>query len=195
MDLNYGIETDRLQASPPPRAFAQGTGVLLQVVGVALFLLSGCLCATSGLWDPILSRGQVITRLEQGQTLGAHPLDLAHHPGATGVMLTVMCATVGGVAMAGFGLGLQSDQPRAAWGATITEAILFVILIIAGGDLWLGDAPAGIRVWHAVLTVAVAALLGFTVAALKQVRAHPPPPGPNTLPKDFEIPSMYDVHH
>ncbi len=164
--------------APPARAFAQGTGVVLQIVGVVMFLLSGCVCATSGLWDPVPSRGQVYEQLDQGQTFNSQVTDLIDRPAAAGAMITVMFATVGGLALAGFGLGLQSDQPRAAWGAMITAGVLLGALVLAGAGLWIGHASWAARLWHGGLTLCVTVVVIFVALALQQVRADPPPPGP-----------------
>ncbi len=81
---------------------------------------------------------------------------------------------VGGLALAVFGLGLQADKPRAAWGAVIANTSLFVVLLVAGVALWVAEGPAMLRVWHALLTLLTAALFVFTLKALGQVRADPP---------------------
>ncbi len=162
--------------TPPVRAFAQGTGVLLQGVGMTLFLSTCCVCSLAGLWDPVASRAQVIERLGQGRPIGVTLGDLFHQPAKAGMMLMVMFMTVGGLAMAGFGLGLQSDRPRSAWWAFVTTVLMLVVLSLAGTGLWVDQASWAVRVWHGLLTLTVAVIVGFTWVALRQSLAHPPPP-------------------
>lgn len=178
---------------PPPRAFSQGTGVLLQTVGMALFLSSCCLCSLAGTWDTLLSRPEVLERLAANQPLGVPIHALLRQPAHAGVMLMVMFTTVGGLAMAAFGLGLQAQRRRSAWGALGTVLALLAILAVAGVAIWFGRAHWVIRLWHAVLTGAVAVLAGFVWAALQEMRAHPPPIGIDVLGPDAKIP--YSVYH
>ena len=180
------LANSRGGSDAPPRAFAQGTGVLLQTVGVILFLSSCCVCSLTGLWDPARSPSEV---LPHGQTFVADDQqtrlrDLIEHPGKTGFMLTVMGTTIGGLAMAVFGLGLQSEKPRAAWGALTTTVCLTLVLIVAGIGLWVGHASIVVSLWHFLLVIVTLVLVGFCVGAMKQVLANPPPHEFNVLPEE-----------
>jgi hypothetical protein len=174
--------------SPPPRAFAQGTGVFLQIVGMTLFLTTCCVCSSSGLWDPPMSKDETQEKLDQKQDPVITARRLFADPATAGLSLMVVFSTIGGLALAVFGLGLQSDKPRAAWAAVATAAVWLAILIGAGACLWIGGATVVAKVWNALLLLVATIMLGFTVAALRQVRQHPPPPGLEILPPDFEIP-------
>ena len=99
-----------------PRAFAQGTGILFQIVGVVLFLVTGCACCMSGMWDPVVSRGEVYHRIEQGHVQQHAIREMISQPARAGVMIMVLGSNVAGVALTAFGLGLQSDQHRAVGG-------------------------------------------------------------------------------
>ncbi len=179
------------QEPQPPRAFAQGVGVLLQTVGMVLFLSTCCVCSVAGAWDPTMDRAEVLNLIQTDQPVGVTLLGLLDQPGRAGVMLTVMFTTVGGLAMAGFGLGLQAQKPKSGWGAFVTNVLMLSVLIVAGVGLWVGQASWVARVWHALLTVLVAVLTGFAWVALKQMIANPPPADIEVLPKDFEVPSRY----
>ena len=166
----------------PPRAFAQGTGVLLQTIGMVMFLSTCCVCSLAGLWDPMLSRPQIIEQLRQNQPIGVTLADLLDQPAQAGAMLMVMLMTVGGLAMAGFGLGLQSDRPRSAGAAMATNLLLLAVLALAGTGIWVGDSSWLMRVWHGLFVVMVLTATGFTWVALREVRASPPPPPPPAPP-------------
>ncbi len=176
--------------APPVRAFAQGTGVLLQMVGMTLFLSSCCVCSMSGLWDPPMGRYETQEKLNTKQIEPSTPMRPFADLATTGLTLTVVFTTLGGLAMAVFGLGLQSDKPRAGWAAVLTTTAYLIIMIAAAICLWAGGASLVPKVWNLVLTLIALILLGFSVVALRQVLRHPPPPGMDILPPDFEIPKF-----
>ena len=161
--------------TPPPRAFAQGTGVLLQAVGMILFLSTCCVCSLAGAWDPVLSRPVVLKQLEEHTKIGLSVTDLPDQPGKAGLMLTVMFMTVGGLALAGFGLGLQSERPHAASAALATNLLMICVLVLAGIGLWIGESSWLTRLWHTMITLVILTTTGFTWIALQEIRANPPP--------------------
>ncbi len=167
---------------PPPRAFAQGTGLLLQLVGGALFFSTCFVCLTSGIWDPISER-RVIT---DASALPSRWESLLSNTGKVGFMLLIMSSTVGGLALMVFGLGLQAEKRRAGWAAFIANLLLAVVLLTAAVLLWIGPASFVARIWASLLTLIVLALLGFTVAALRQIIADPPSGELHTVPHDFD---------
>lgn len=171
------------QASAAPRPLARGTGLVLQVVGGILFLGACCVCSSAGLWDPVLSRGDVAQQVLEG---GARPADW----GRFGAMVLVMFTTLGGLSMLVFGLGMQQDRPRAAAYAVISLVILLAALAAAAAMLWTGHGPWVLRTADLVLLVIVASLLGLCIAAWREVRADPPPEGPNVLPPDADLDAL-----
>lgn len=121
------------------------------------------------------------------------PHSLLRHPARTGLMLTVVTMTMGGLALATFGLGLQADRMRAAWGAVITNIAMALLLFAAGAGLWMGDGSWFARTGHGAVLLTTLLLLGFTFAALKQVRAAPPPVDVDIVPPGTKIP--YSFYH
>lgn len=109
-------------------------------------------------------------------------------PGRAGVSIMVVFSTVCGLALAGFGLGLQADKPRAGIGAVISASAWLLSLVVAGVCLWIGQASWFARGTNAGFVVIALIVLAFTVAAWREVRANPPPPGLEILPPGFEIP-------
>lgn len=174
--------------TPPPRAFAQGTGLVLQSVGFAMFLLTCCVCSTSFLWDTRPTRDQVL------REVGQHGLgDTLHDPAKLGVALTILSANVGGLALAALGLGLQSDRRLAAPGAVAAAGLTLAAQLGAAASLWSGPAPAGIRIANALFLIVLIVLLGFTITAHRQVRREPPPPDIDIVPPGKKIP--YSFYH
>ena len=152
-----------------------------------MFLTSCCTCSLSGIWDPALSPAQILSEeIQLESSVRIRFREMIEKPAKTGLMLMVIGTTVGGLAMAVFGLGLQSDKPRAAWGAIIAVCAQELLLLAAGLGLWSGDASILSRVWHLLLTIVTTVTLGFCVVALKQVMKEPPRSGLEVLPKDFE---------
>ena len=183
---------DSVDTKPPPRAFAQGTGVLFQVIGFIMFLTSCCVCSSIGSWE-IPSRGATIENLVKNEEGVITLSKMFDHPGATGIMLTAMFATVGGLTLTVFGLGLQSDKPKAAWGALITTVGLSLVLGLAAVCLWIDEVGFSAKLMNHLLLLTTLFMAGFSIAALKDVRKTPPPPGMDILPADFEIPKS--SHH
>lgn len=190
-DMNAPAGPDGSRAAPP-RAFAQGVGVLLQTVGMLLFLLNCCICSLGGVFMPVQTRGQV---LQQVTDSAAHSDPawriLIDRPGDGGIMLTVMFSTVGGLALAVFGLGMQSDKPRAPAAATVTAAVLLLLLAAGGIGLWIDAVAWPVRLWHLLLLLTVAVLLGFCVPAWKQVRANPPTTQWQDVPPGLDLSYYY----
>jgi protein-S-isoprenylcysteine O-methyltransferase Ste14 len=180
------------EATSPPRAFAQGVGVLLQTVGMLMFLSSCCICSLGGVYDPVQTRGQVIFGVDEAAATAA-PVwrRVLDDPGAGGLMLTVMFSTVGGLALAVFGLGMQSDKPRAATAALTTSATLVAILVLGGVGLWIGDSAWTARLWHLLLLLLAATLLGFCIAAWRQVRRNPPTQQWHPAPPGLDLSYYY----
>jgi hypothetical protein len=179
--------------SPPPRAFAQGTGWLLQTVGILLFAANCCVCSMTGLWDPVASRSDIIHQIDSGRQLGMTVQRLFENPAKAGYMLTVVASTVGGLAMAVLGLGLQADRRRAAAGAMACVGALTAIVLAAGVLLWVGHGPWEARAWNAVLVAVLLVASGFTWQALREVAANPPPANIDIVPAGKKIP--YSFYH
>ncbi len=74
-------------SAQPPRAFAQGTGLVLQAVGAVLFLTTFCVCSLSGQWQTVLSRGQILQLPQEDQALNWSAADLIDRPGPAAMML------------------------------------------------------------------------------------------------------------
>lgn len=179
--------------STTPRAFAQGTGLMLQVVGMCMFMSSCCVCSMGWLVDPSASPAQVAKLLDDKPTIVDDSRNPFSTPGKTGVVLMIMFTSVGGLALTAFGLGLQTDKPKAAWAATITSLLLVVIFIVAGVCLWRGGVtPVGMTI-NAVLIVLSVMITGFCIAALKQIRQHPPSGDIEILPPDWEPPRRHHM--
>ena len=183
-------ETDA-PVEPPVRAFAQGTGVMLQVVGIILFLVTSCMCVFAKVWDPPISKDAAKETLEKEADPLAALLAIAQQPDRLGKFLTVVISSVAGLSLAVFGLGLQSDKPRAAWGAVTTAIIWLAALLTGGVLLWTGGGTIAMRIWNMLLALLAALVVAFAIAALKQILRHPPPKGLEVLPPDFEIPKGF----
>lgn len=148
---------------------------------------SCCLCSMGWLFDSPMTFTQYVQQA-QSDAVGASVGPLAQ--GArSGVMLLVIPSTVAGLALAVFGLGLQSEKPRAAWGALSVSAGLTVVMFFSGYLLWSGGAGVGWLVLHGVVLVVSLVLTGFCVPALVQILHDPPPPGLQSV-TDAELAEM-----
>jgi hypothetical protein len=107
--------------------------------------------------------------------------------------LTVAFSTLGGLALAGFGLGLQADRKRSALGAVVTTIAIEAVLLGAGVALWVGGAPLAAKLLNLFVMLIYAILLAFCIAAYRQVRATPPPENIEVVPPGTKIP--YSFYH
>ena len=162
--------------------------MLLQTIGIILSVSSCCICSMSGAWDPLPSHGTVHKQIESDTVEVVNFQTLIEYPGRAGTLLTASIATVGGLALAVFGLGLQSDKPRAAMGSVLVCAAMILVLLIGAVALWMGTAPFLIYVWNHGLVLLTMGLMLFCLAALRQILADPPSGELEILPDDFEIP-------
>jgi len=175
------------ESASPPRAFAQGTGILLQFVGVTMFLMTCCVCSTSFLWDPVQSPVKALDLMSHD------PASVVADPAKRSAAIMIVAMSLGGLALASFGLGLQADRSRAGAGAFITTLLLFLVLISVGVGLWRGNAGMPIRIFHLILTLTDLILLRFCLDAWRQVRKDPPPAAVDVIPPGKKIP--YNFYH
>ncbi len=171
------------------RPFARGTGIVLQVVGFTLFLSSCCVCSSAWLFEDTMSPTALAELLErEPERVTGEGADASAKARQLGVVLLVMFTTIGGLALASFGLGLQSDTPRAAYGAVATSVVMTLVLITACVFLAIGGASVAGLIVNGLLVLLTAALSVMSAFALAEVRRDPPPRDANVLPPDWEPP-------
>ena len=175
-------------ASPPPsgigdeanpRAFAQASGAVFQVVGPVLMLSSCCLFSLLGLIQeqadqPIGSFRDWLTVATPPQIIGG---------------LDVLFSTIAGMMLLAVGIGLQGDHPSAGRHALIVTTLLAV----GWWGSFLGFMLLGGRWWQILLSLLLAAgaTLLFLLAgtSARVLRMHPPPPDANVATPDLEPPT------
>lgn len=155
------------QSPPPPtsnpRAFCQATGLIFQVVGAILMLVTCC-------------GGSVFSMFVASPYLRPDAPATAPiaEPGPTWSMITVWVTFVGGLALTGVGIGIQHGRPRSGrYGVAVTlPATLFylanVLEAIVGGDI----GRILIAVALAILWAMLFLLAGHSAEVL---RRHPAP--------------------
>lgn len=175
-------EPDAPRISPPPRAFTQGVGLVFQIVGGTMFLLSFTVCCGSSLLSKDWATTTELTRVGWGSMSGQRALSIA-------LFATVLF----GLGLAGTGLGMQAEYRRSGWWAVIVAGagtpfwmLQTVFWISAVG--WVSFAlPAG------GLAVLFMVLLGFAIAAARELRRDPPPARHDVVPPGVKIP--YSHYH
>ena len=168
-------------SSPPPRAFTQGVGLLFQWVGVTLFLAAFFVCCASSL----ISRDRA-TQTDL-TTFGWGP-----YTAQRAVTITLLCAVFFGMALAGLGLGLQAQGPRAPWMSLALTGVATVFWLVHAiffgtSSMWM------LALVSLAMTVMFALLLALAVAARRDMRRDPPPPNLEVLPVDYKVP--YSHYH
>ena len=163
---------------------------MLQFAGVTLFLAMSFTCCGSGL----LSR-EWATRDELSR-VGWHFGSSAEGPAYSAqraITISVFCGVFFGLALAGFGLGLQAEHLSAARGAVILAAIATVFWLIQTVFAIQHLSSLALVLIAGGLAILYAALTALSAAALKEMRQNPPPQGHEILPADYKIP--YSHYH
>jgi hypothetical protein len=178
--------------SPPPRAFTQGVGTVFQVSGVLLFVGFLFVCCASSFLSKDVAERKDWEGIGWGQWTDtadpAHPVQRAVYPANRAVAVCVAVGTFLGIAVAGFGLGLQA-QHRAAPAAG-------VVITAFGVLFWVAHLAFFVQKLHSVLLAVLAsgllvlmgALCALAVAAWREMRRDPPPRGHEVLPADYKVP-------
>jgi hypothetical protein len=170
----------------PPRAFTQGVGTVFQFVGVIFFLCSMFVCCGSALLSKnIVTRGELTA---VGWTVQLPGGQRVFYSGQQAITVSVALSVFFGIALAGIGLGLQTQGRRAPYAA--------VVLTFAAAVFWGIQAVFALERLHSVLLSVLgfllfglfAVLCGFAVAALREMRRDPPPTGHEVLPADYKVP-------
>jgi hypothetical protein len=155
---------DPQSADPNPRAFAIGTGVVLQTVGTILALGSCCLWSTSSLY--MRPAGAPADRWRD--FFFADPV-------AAGWTVGVLTSFVGGIGLIAAGVGLQGERPgsgRFAMGVTGGMAAVFALL---AGWLIVAEKAYGLAVMPAVLAGVCGFLFALCGHSASVLRRFPPP--------------------
>lgn len=170
----------------PRHAFTQGVGTVFQFVGVMLFVITFFICCGSGLLDRENATARL--RTEIGWHLPGDPPNAPSYSIQRAVTLTVAGGIVLGLALACVGLGLQATRRNAPWLAVITTLI--------ATSFWAMQMVFSIRLHrsipftllHGGLFIGFGALLGLSLASLREMWIAPPPRGHELLPSDYKIP-------
>jgi hypothetical protein len=176
---------------PPPRAFSQGVGLLFQIVGGTLFLVSFFTCCGSSLLSKDTATRNDLTRI--GWHFSGDAPDQPSYSAQKALTIGLFAAVFFGLAMAGIGLGLQADHARAAVYAVVVTSIATVFWLVqtifaftAVGSWLFGSIALALGVIFCVACI-------FAVHAFREMRRNPPPSGHELLPPGYKIP--YSHYH
>ena len=170
------------QDVPPPRAFTQGVGLVFQVVGVLMFLAMMFVCCGSSLLNKDFATQSDLTRLAWHGYSAQRALSIA-----------LFVGVFFGVALAGIGLGLQSENraaPILAIGLTAVATVFWLIHLLVAAQ---AAGSILFSIIAAALMAIFALLLALAIGAAREMRRNPPPRGQEILPGDYKIP--YSHYH
>ena len=170
---------------PPPRAFTQGVGTVYQFVGVTLFLVSMFLCCGSSLISKSVAERRDLMTIGWNLPLPAGP---RLYSAQRAINLSVLLAVFFGLALAGLGLGLQAQGRLAPSGAVLVTA--FATVFWAVQAVFFADVlgSIGFAAVASAIALCFAALAALGVAAWREMRRDPPPPGHEILSPDYKVP-------
>jgi hypothetical protein len=167
---------------PPPRAFSQGVGLVFQVVGGSLFLLSMFVCCGSSLLNKDFATRSELSRIAWHGYSAQRALSIS-----------LFAAVFFGLASAAAGLGMQADYRRAPVIATAVTALATVFWAF---HLFFATNVARSLIFSLIalaLTVIFAALFALAIAAAREMRKNPPAAGHDLIPPGTKIP--YSHYH
>lgn len=159
-------ESARGDAPRYPRAFAQGTGFVFQIVGFILMAGGCCLASLSG-WiqgEQVRAPGSVVEWVRQSP------------PGQLIAAVNIVVTALAGLGLVVFGLGLHQERPGSGGGAVATTVVLTVSWWATTAAAILA-APSPTRIaLNAALALGATLLLVMALAARRELQVHPPPP-------------------
>lgn len=176
------MSSDEPAASP--RAFAQATGLILQLVGIVLTLGTCCWWSFTGLTQKKLSPDS------QPASLG----DIVSAADALQIwsMAAVCVSFAGGLALAAIGLGLQAEKRRsgtiASWTAGAGAAFWFAYFAYALTH----SAGIGRMVWIVLMLLAWGLCAVLSVISADELKRNPPPPDLGKAPADLKPDRLID---
>jgi hypothetical protein len=180
-------------AAQPPRAFTQGVGLVFQVVGGVLFLTLFFTCCGSSLLSKEWATRADLREIGWGGSITADGLRHPAYSAQQALTISLFAGLFFGLALAGFGLGMQAESRVAAPCA--------VVVTLLGTVFWIAHALFAATAARSVaftlvaggLACLFAVLLGFARSADREMRENPPPPGHELLPAGYKIP--YSHYH
>jgi hypothetical protein len=181
------------EPSPPviPRAFTQGVGLVFQMVGGTLFLVSFFVCCGSSLLSKDFATRTNLTHV--GWHFSGDPSDQPTYSAQKAITISVFASVFFGLALGGIGLGLQAEHPRAAGFAVVVTSVATIF--------WLAQTLFAFTAMHSLgfglLALALAAVFAvacvFALGAFREMRSNPPPDRHEVLPPGYKIP--YSHYH
>ncbi|MFG0329287.1 MAG: hypothetical protein ACF8PN_05245 [Phycisphaerales bacterium] len=163
----------------PPRAFAQGVGLLLQAIGGVTFFATTCTCCVTafiggGMWH------------SGPESIGPPPAGPTENPVVMAQAAILLVSAVGSLCLVGFGVGIQSDRGRIpAFGAALTTLVMTGVYGVAAFTLFRAGGQWPAFIVATALTMLALGLTLLTTTAMVEVFVHPPPhPGPRTIPAE-----------
>jgi|SRR5687768_13252797 len=170
---------------PVPRAFTQGVGTLFQAFGMTLFFASMLVCCGSSLVSKDVAERRDLMDIGWSVPLPGGPY---FYSAQRAITVSLLAAVFFGIALGGIGLGLQAEGRMAPYGAAGVAGFAAVFWAVQTVFFAAALRSAGFAVGAALFALAFGILTAFAVAALREMRRDPPPPGHEVLPADYKVP-------
>lgn len=174
---------DKTPSSPHPLAFARGTGIVFQSVGLFMCFASCCAGSFFGL---IQTPMREALRGDTPRTVFEAWSAFEVHQKLAAISMFANCAA--GLGALAAGIALQSDRYGSARTAVIIALpmalyhLIYVVTVVVRGpwDAWILGPLVLAAVWSGMALLAC-------VSAQRHAQ-HPPPRGPEKLPPGFKLP-------
>lgn len=171
-------------SSSSPRAFAQASGLVLQLIGVILALGTCCWWSFAGLTD------ERIRPTSQPDSLG----DIVRAADGSRLwsMSAVCVSFVGGLALAALGLGLQAEKRRSGAAASAVAGAGTVFWFVYFGYALTHGAGVGRLLWSVLMFIAWGLCAVLSVISADELKRNPPPADLGKAPADLKPDRLID---
>jgi len=176
---------------PPPRAFTQGVGLVFQVAGVLTFLAMSFVCCGSSLLSKDWATQSDLTHV--GWRVGGDAADRPAYSAQQALTISVFAGVFFGLATASLGLGMQAEHRHSAAAAAVVTAAAAVFWIVHATFAATAARSVAFTLIAGALAAMFVTLCGFAIAAARELKRNPPPPGHELLPASYKIP--YSHYH
>jgi hypothetical protein len=163
-------QTDQPRTPPPnPRAFAQASGFVFQIVGWSMIAGGCCIGPAIG---ALLGSSSMIYN-SPGQWWHDSPANQRL------IALNIILLGVAGLALAVLGLGLAQERRGSATGCVVVTGLMAVAwwaCTIAAGLLDFDFSKIALLLLNVAIALGTAILFVMALTSLRVMRLHPPPP-------------------
>lgn len=163
------------EKAPSPRAFAIGTGVVLQTAGILFVVGAFCCWGLSSL----VEKPAKVPETRWMDYLAGDRLP------AAALTLGIVVALVGGLGMLAAGVGLQGERPSSGWIASVVTGVTAALYWVLCGVLLVKVGSVVGAIATATLGAVMSCLFALSWRSASVLRRFPPPADQSVVTEEF----------